>query len=190
VVDGVSAAERGAVSTERHAASEFVVAVCAGDVAAVSALVDWPASGVARMVRALHETEPGERADTARRGLAALATEGLTQPISLTWLAPCVGAEVVLDPATPAQEAVARAALDTPELPREVDTDVGESLTAIADRARRVEHVYSVRCGNRIPCLLAVGPAIQGVAVARLAQTPMRAVMTTDGANWDWSDDI
>jgi hypothetical protein len=169
VVDGVSAAERGAVSSERHAVSKFVAAVRAGDAAAICALVDWPASGVARMVRALHETEPGERTDIARQGLAALATEGVTEPISLTWLAPCVDTEVVADPATPAQAAAARAALDTPGLPQEVDTETGESLTAIADRARRVEYVYAVRCGDRIPCLLAVGPAIRGVAVARLA---------------------
>jgi hypothetical protein len=169
VVNGVSAAKRGAVSPKIHVVGEFVAAVRAGDAAAVSALVDWPASGVARMVRALHETKPGECADVARQGLAALGTEGVTEPISLTWLASCVEAEVIADPATPAQEAAVRAALDAPGLPPEVDTETGESLTAIANRARQVEHVYALWCGDRNPCLLAVGPAIRGVAVARLA---------------------
>lgn len=147
--------------------STFVAAVRSGEQAAASGLVDWPVSGVATMVRALAEAEPDERAALARQGLHALKTEGVREPISLSWLAPCVGSDVSAQAATDDEVAAARATLDAPEVPPEVDDVTRQSLHAIATRVSGIDQVYALRCGDRRPCLLATGPGITGLAIAR-----------------------
>jgi hypothetical protein len=155
------------MSPVSEAVTNFAAAVRAGDRTATSALVDWPASGVARMVRALADAEPSERAALARQGLSALNTEGVGEPIALSWLAPCVDAEVSAELATAEEAAAARASLDAPGIPPEVDDETSRSLAAIATRASGVVEVYALRCGDRTPCLLATGRDISGLAVAR-----------------------
>ena len=155
------------MSSSPNAVTSFVAAVRAGDRSTTAALVDWPVSGVARMVRALADAEPGDRARLARRGLTGLRSEGVSEPIPLSWLALCVGADVCAEPATADQVTAGRASLDAPDLPKEVDNETRTSLIAIASRARGVQEVYSLRCGDRTACLLATGATIAGVAVVR-----------------------
>jgi hypothetical protein len=147
--------------------ADLVTAIRAGDFRTVAALIDWPASGVARMVRALEDVAPHQRAGLARAGLKALRTEGADEPISLTWLAPCLETDAFVSPASTDEEASARSLLDAPEVPPEVDEETRGALVAIAARAYRIDEIRALHCGARTPCLLATGPGINGVVVIR-----------------------
>lgn len=155
------------MSLEREVIAAFVTAVRSGDGRSIAALVDWPVSGVARMVRALVDVAPDERADLARTGLEALRTEGVDEPVSLSWLAPCVEADPSVTPASTEEEASARSLLDVFDVPPEVDEETRAALLTIAARANRADHIHALRCGARTPCLLATGPGIDGLVVVR-----------------------
>jgi hypothetical protein len=134
----------------------ILAALRAGDVGAFKAMIDWPASGVANLVRALWDVDPLDRREAARTGLANLRTEGVTTPLSLSWLAPCLSSSPGLRPARAEERAQVFGLLRVPRLPPEIEDACAREIDELAGRLDPESDVLELVCGERIPCALLI----------------------------------
>jgi len=104
-------------------------------------LVDWPLSGVARMVRALHQVDEGDRRRVVARGLAELggvAPHDATVAALSTRLAAVSGTR----PASPAEQATALETIRPPAPPPGLTPARARQLARLAERTRAVTEVW------------------------------------------------
>lgn len=138
-----------------------------GDLEALHALVDWPLSGVAPMVRALADVDEADRAEVAERGLAELdAAAHEPDPVL-----PRLGALALRlseSELRSADETETRAALDelaAPEPPRGLSPDAAAKLELLAERARATSEVLVAERDRGSALWLAVTPEGDRVAM-------------------------
>jgi hypothetical protein len=138
-----------------------------GDPAGLLQSIDWPASGVSALVRALWQIDPADRPRLATRGLDNLLTEGSTAPMPLGSLALFLTQNFQIRPATMVEMDLIRAALQTPGLPPEVTVQQAGQIRDLAYRTAALDEIWVLESDDGHLAALAAGPALNGVAVVR-----------------------
>jgi len=147
----------------------FLDAARRGDPIALNALIDWPISGVGKLVRSVHDLDRGERADAAGVGLRHLLAEGSGEaesfPLGSTVLR--LAQSPRLRPATIQERSNALSALQVPPLPSEIDATTAKVLRELADRAASVSDFHVVDYDTERTLALGLIPGQTQIALVR-----------------------
>ena len=149
------------------AVARFADAARAQDAAELSRSIDWPASGVGRLVRELWKVDRADRADLAARGLANLLAEGSAEPMPIGSLSRCLDPDMEVRVATTAEAELVRNSLQPGDLPPEVGQAEIAQIALLAERVTDLVEIWiACRAGQKFTGV-ASGPLLNGVAVVR-----------------------
>lgn len=126
------------------AAVDFGAAAQVGDADRLNALVDWPVSGLAPLLRRLTGLSRSDRAAVAAAGVDNLLTEGTELGRPLGSLVLRLVEHPHLRPATDDETMTMHVVLTPPELPRDLGPDERRRLSSTLERASRLGPAWMV----------------------------------------------
>jgi hypothetical protein len=146
--------------------SRFAAAASAGDIAAARALIDYPLSGAARVVRALAGVDPRDRERIAGSGLAELdrAASLLAPPDEVRYvleqLLRRLAGAIVIRCATSAEQLDALDRLLVPDAPRGLSDATKARLDRLRLEVAEVSEIFLISADQREPVAIAVSPRV------------------------------